>query len=248
MGKLLLILLVMLAGFLALAIWLYNTFGIWGFVGALALFAFLMYSLKFAIIWGIKRVFMAPFKAKGAVLSNAELVVHSVTIAKAPPRASYDQLEEEDDFEDDEEDEDTEEGETRGLVTHNRNGDDFDDEQSDEDEETYDDEVPQDWYFVDATITPRPPEGAFRLWEPAELVLVNPADQGDDIACDDVGHVVEIEVWQDGHWRPDEGFKYEGQQRLKMRVGMEPGTRRARFKYYFEIFGDTVEFPAAIDV
>jgi hypothetical protein len=245
MGKLLLILLLMLAGFLALAIWLYNTFGIWGFVGALALFAVMVYALKFLVVWGFKRIFLAPFKAKGAVLNNAELVIHSIAVAQAPPRSAYEDDEVDEGFEDEEEDE---EGEVRSITLSNTNGDDFDEEQADEDEADYDDEVPQDWYFVDVTITPRPPEGAFRLWEPGELVLVNPEDQGDDINSDDLGHVADIEVWQDGKWKPDEGFKYEGQQRLKMRIGLEPGTRRARFKYYFEIFGDTVEFPAPIDV
>jgi hypothetical protein len=242
MGKLLLILLVLLAGFMALAIWLYNTFGVWGFLGALAVFVVFVYALKFFLVWGFKRLFMAPFKAKGAVLTGAQLVIHSVTTAEPPSRSSRDDLEDEENFEDDEEDTDDANGDAHSLARQ--------DDEADEGDDDFegDEEGPQDWYFVDATITPRPPQGAFRLWEPGELVLVNPQDTGEDIAAEDLGHVADIEVWQDGRWQPDEGYKYEGQQRLRMRVGLQPGTKTARFKYYFEVFGDTVEFPAPIDV
>ncbi len=261
MAKLLILLLLMLAGFLALGIWLYNTFGLWGFVGALAVFAVGCYSLKFLFFWGMQRLFLLPFKAKGKVMKDAALEVHGVTAAEAPAVESYKQIESQRERE---EEEDGEEEEPDGAPSGVENGNPYrakgapttaiedEDEYGDADE-SYDDsddeeDAPQDWYIVEATITPRPPEGAFRMWEPGELVLVAPHVKRNDLEGEDVGSVADLEIWTDGQWHNDEGYKYEGPQRLKMRVGVRRGTRKARFKYYFEVFGDEITFPAPIDV
>lgn len=250
MGKLLLLLVLILAAFMALAVWLYNTLGVWGFVGAVAAFAVFVYSLKFLLVWGIQKAFLLPFKAKGAIMKDAQIEVHSITLTDAPPAESYDEDDEVDEEEDqwpEERDATDDKDDARGLARRMAEQEDAEDSW-DEDDGEPSEEVPQDWYLVDATITPRPPQGGFRLWEPGELVLVPPDAKGGDLAGDGVGSVADIEIFSEGRWQADESYKYEGPLRLKMRVGVNRGTRRARFKYYFEVFGEALEFPAPLDV
>lgn len=108
---------------------------------------------------------------------------------------------------------------------------------------------PREYYYVDVTIAPGPSKGGFTYWEPGELVLVRPGAKSiPDDDADEVGILHGLQVWQDGAFVEDEGYKYEGMQRLKLHVGVEPGTREARFRYYFEIFGDVVFPPSTPSV
>lgn len=110
-----------------------------------------------------------------------------------------------------------------------------------EDEET---ELPakaRSWYWIDATITPKLTGGPFHLWEAGELLLVpektRPGMPRDDA---DEWNLYTLRIWdpEKNEWGKDEGYKYPGAQRLKLRVGLPPNVRRARFRYYFEVFGD----------
>jgi len=99
-------------------------------------------------------------------------------------------------------------------------------------------------YDVDLTITPRQRSGSFQHWEPGELVLV-PANAWCDLMSDgpEGAKVLGVEVFGEGRFGPDEGMKYFGPQRLRLRVGVLPGGERSlAFRYYFEKFG-TLSLP-----
>jgi hypothetical protein len=94
-------------------------------------------------------------------------------------------------------------------------------------------------YRLDVTISPTNEGGAFNLWEPGELRLVLPESKIDlDSSSEDEGcEIQSIEVEQEDRFRPDEGLKYSGPQRLKLCVAVVPGRRELKFRYYFEEFG-----------
>lgn len=124
-------------------------------------------------------------------------------------------------------------------------------EEGDEDDED-DEEEPEgarDYFYVDVTVAPRPAEGPFSHWEPGELVLVRPGAKAipDDEDDGEVGSVGEVLVWDGESFAEDDPGKYQGEQRLRLHVAVVPGTRRAQFRYYFEIFGD-VELPATTSI
>jgi hypothetical protein len=112
---------------------------------------------------------------------------------------------------------------------------------SDDDDE--DSQLPaklKSWYWIDATITPKPTGGPFRLWEAGEIQVVpektRPGMPKDD--ADEWG-IHSLRIWdaEQDRWQKDEAYKYPGPQRLKMQVGVPPSVRRAKLRYYFEIFG-----------
>jgi hypothetical protein len=112
------------------------------------------------------------------------------------------------------------------------------------DPEDSDDEPERAYYLVDVTIAPggtAPADGkGFTFWEPGEIVFVDatkppaPDPENDE----DVGEIERLEVWSENAFREDEDYKYEGPQRLRLHVGVDPSVRRVRFKYYFEHFGE----------
>jgi hypothetical protein len=211
-----LVLLVVLA-VVATALW-----GVWGLLGFIGFF-----FLGVIVLWKVggkllKKAFTAPFAAKGAVLKDASVTVHSVTPAAAPLPAPPDEEDEEADGQD--EDADTPEyAPERDLV----------------------------WYHVDLTITPQGQSAPFSHWEPGELVLVSPSAKpgaehlmDDDADDDEIGEIEDLRIWDGEEWREDEDGKYAGSQRLRLHVGVGPEVREFRLRYYFEIIGD-VRVPAA---
>jgi hypothetical protein len=101
-------------------------------------------------------------------------------------------------------------------------------------------EEPREYYRVDVTITPRPALGRFKHWEPGELLVVPygaKVTANDDTT--DASGPETLEVFENGRFGPDEGYKYFGPQRLRMLVSVPPGApRRLKFRYYLEAFGD----------
>ena len=96
------------------------------------------------------------------------------------------------------------------------------------------------YYQLDVTIFPRDTAGPFRGWEPGELSLVSyeaPADvaEQDD---KDVCVIKQIEIEDEGEFKKDEGYKYEGPRRLKLLIGMIEDVRKLKFQYYFSQFGE----------
>ena len=94
-------------------------------------------------------------------------------------------------------------------------------------------------YALDATITPVAGGGSFTHWEPCSLRLA-PFDSKFDIdkSDDDECEIESAEVEQDGQFHRDEGMKYPGPQRVKLRVAVKDGTALLKFRYYFEEFGE----------
>jgi len=94
---------------------------------------------------------------------------------------------------------------------------------------------------------PQPAKGSFTHWEPGELRLVRPEATAKDIEKDtdddNLCVVHNLEVFQDGKFQRDDGLKFAGPIRLRLHVGLKPEIKRAKFRYYFEHFGD-VAFPA----
>src|SRR4051812_30111151 len=78
---------------------------------------------------------------------------------------------------------------------------------------------PLDYYLVDVTIRPRLPTGRFKHWEPGELMLVS-RDAKADLDGDVDSSTGGVEVFQDGNFGPDEGYKYFGEQRLRASFGI----------------------------
>jgi hypothetical protein len=121
----------------------------------------------------------------------------------------------------------------------------------DEDDEGDEDESEQpaealDWFQIEATITPAATAGAtpFQHWEIGELLLTVPGapeepDEEPEYSLDD------LHIFMEGEFKPDEGYKMPGEQRLRFRVGVPPGTERLIFRYYFELFGE-VRFPRRV--
>ena len=113
-----------------------------------------------------------------------------------------------------------------------------------EDEE--DESAPKDlrWLVVDVTIMPKPRTQGFTMWEPGELCLA-PASMKvkslDDI--DRCFQVHELKIVEDGKEIEDEGMKYGGPQRIKLRVGVPKHESALQFVYYTEAFG-RIEVPA----
>lgn len=218
MSKLLLALVVFVAIIATLSVLAFQYLGAVGLLLVLAGFIVLFFLIKAALGKLLERLFLTPFKAKGAVLRGAITRVHAVPPAEPPALTRPEDIS----------DEEWEEMQNEHQEAWN--------------------EYPCAYYHIDVTITPAPVSGTpFSLWEPGELVLVHPEAKADLTASDDeddgeIGTIEEVEVWQEGNWTTDEGAKYPGEQRLRLLTAVKPGVTQARFRYYFEVFGD-VEFP-----
>jgi hypothetical protein len=87
------------------------------------------------------------------------------------------------------------------------------------------------------TVKPKPPSGRFTHWEPGELRLVRPEAKADDTR-DDACEIQAVEIFQEGSFCKDEGWKFEGPQRLRLLFRVLPEMKKLKFKYYFEDFGE----------
>ena len=164
----------------------------------------------------LKKLFLAPFRAKGAVLKGATATIHGIAATEALPKKSATEESDADDSPDEESDESDAAGGKPGE--------------------------PRLHYLLEVTITPGQTDGPFGLWEPGEIMLVRPesvlrpeSDEADD--SDDSCEVGSIQYQEDGAWKNDEGMKFPGPQRLKMQLAVQPGASQLKFRYYFEEFG-----------
>ena len=164
----------------------------------------------------LKKLFLAPFRAKGAVLRGATATIHGVSATEAPAKKS---------------------------LTAESDVDESSGQDSDENESAAGKpKEPRLHYLLEVTITPGQTDGPFGLWEPGEIMLVRPesvlrpeSDEADD--SDDSCEVGSIQYQEDGEWKDDDGLKFGGPQRLKMQLAAQPGARQLKFRYYFEEFG-----------
>jgi hypothetical protein len=102
-----------------------------------------------------------------------------------------------------------------------------------------DDDGPRDYYELDVTIRPGQQTGtAFKLWQPGELALVDAeADWDED---DDCCRIERVEVEYAGSFGPEDEMRYSGPVRLRLLLGVRPGTGRLAFRYYTEKFGEVI--------
>lgn len=107
----------------------------------------------------------------------------------------------------------------------------------DEDEEA----AKRRYYSVDVTITPARPLVAGvdpakpSRWNPLALDIKDPDSHADD-SRDEPCKLLSVEVWKGGQFLTDEAMldqeaEVEGAQRVRLRVGVLPGTRRFVFVY-----------------
>ena len=152
----------------------------------------------------LKNLFLAPFKAKGAVLRGAQAQVHSVVKVEAP---------------------------VKNLITA-----------SDDEEEPSPagpDRGTWNYYQIDVTIHPQNQNGAFSHWEPGELrfmpldARIDPENENQEEICE----LAKVEIFEEGTFKPDEGYKFPGPQRLRLLTAVHPAHQRVKFAYYFETFG-----------
>jgi hypothetical protein len=112
----------------------------------------------------------------------------------------------------------------------------------DRDAEQEEPAVARRYFTLEVTILPKDAAGKFSHWEPGELRLTRPehhVSTGDEPSTeDDSCEVSELQYEEDGVFKADEGFKFEGPKRLKMTLGVREGVGRLKFGYYFEEFGE----------
>lgn len=163
--------------------------------------------------WLLYRLFLLPFKAKGAVLHRAAVTVHALDSAARPAPAETARL---------------------GYQPYEGGA-----EPDAADDQPTEQPVTRNYYRLVVTVTPRPKGGGFQHWEPGELRLVLPQTRpmrDDDDACT----IEDLAIEEGGAFRPDEGFKLHGEQKLRLLLGVRPGVGRLVFQYYFETFGEVV--------
>src|SRR5262245_7173267 len=160
--------------------------------------------------WLLGRLFLMPFRAKGAVLHKASVAVHAIEPTVAPPPQTV-----------------------REALSYEHDDDDADAPDHEPAKVT----LPRNWYRLEVTVTPRPKVGGFQHWEPGELRLIRPQTRVMDETEDDACTIEDIEIEENGTYQKDKGFKVQGEQRLRLLLGIQPGIDRLVFHYYFEKFG-----------
>lgn len=106
------------------------------------------------------------------------------------------------------------------------------------------------WYYLDVTIQPDATQvddsAAFSLWEPGDLMLVEPGSTATDFGTndDELCWIHDYRLYEGDRLVEDQAGKLAGTQRLQFHVGIQPTIRELTFRYYFEQFG-RVEIPGA---
>lgn len=185
-------------------------------------------ALAFAIFFLGGKLFMrlllTPFMMKSDVMKGCVVEVHSLARAGVPePRrrgahggdACCD-----------------EEGD------HDEHGDHDPGEDDEDDEDERKELAAKTWYALEATFKPAERGGkGFRHWEPGEMQVVRPdADVRPSSRSsdeDDVGTIHRIHYLEEGEWKEDEGMKLGGPVRLRLELGVNPGTTKVALRYYF---------------
>jgi hypothetical protein len=206
--------------YVGFCIWLVARWHWLGLLAVLGMAAVMWFSALYIAPRALHRTILIPFEAKACVLEGAEITVHSFSPA-APP---------------------AEDGEEVHLLTDG--GEDASTATPMAQTESL------DWYLLDCTITPKEPEGPFQLWEPGELYPVR-ADAPAGWEFDEaylLGKMGEVAVLQGEEWQPEDGRRFGGTQRLRLRIGIPPGTYRFCLRYYSAILGPVlVDRPQTLD-
>ncbi len=111
----------------------------------------------------------------------------------------------------------------------------------DDGEEAYEDDAAlRVYYRLDITIAPTATSTSMTYWEPGELILIpDTVKPNAEIwaELEEAGYVETVEVFDGEQFVPDEDYKYEGTQRLRLLMSVQADCRRARLQYYFEDIG-----------
>ncbi len=185
-------------------------FGVWGAVIMALLLAGLFYAGYLAAGRSVKRLLMAPFLARGAVLRNAKAQVHHVREARRQNVADLHRRKLADDPDADDEDNPPE------LPRNLR------------------------YFNVDVTIRPTSPARSFARWDPNELLLVPFRSARDSDSEDPAGYVEHWEIFFESRFiEPGEAEKtLEDRQRVKLLFAVPEQLRRVKFEYFGHCFGD----------
>ena len=175
------------------------------------------------------KAMLKAFDVKSQVLRDAAVTVNHVEAVLAPAK---------DDSDDQTDDEDE--------------PDDEDEDEEDEAEEEPAAKLPQAYYRIDVTITPRPAGAgqAMTHWDVDDLRVIEhdaPRPTLDLMAGDSnkfsEGYDLEkVQILEDGQYVDDEQGKHEGSKQIRATVGVPMHVRRLKFQYYTEQFG-SIDLP-----
>ena len=201
-----------------LVLGLFRFLGPWGvaiLVGSIVTIFFLVRAFSDKIFEGVVEL---AARSLGKPLKDATVTVRSVTPAPEPDPSVF------------------------------RTGDDEDDDAFEADLEASG--MPDgdyEWYKIDAEIVPNPDaEGNPALWNPDGLGIRKDDGRSRSALDFDVDCLVaQCEVWRDGEFVvTDEHGSVLGPARIRLYVGVAPGTRNVRFWFMGELFGH-VQLPTA---
>jgi hypothetical protein len=239
------VLAVLLATFLAVVLLAILYLPWWAWLVIAALVVLLPLTVRLVVRWkvrsflkeleaetppGVPPFFAAAFKMKGSVLRKARVVVHSVQPAEAPPPLPPEPAAAQEGHADlpllDRPALPAPGPDASGACEGGRPG------------QAGPGAAPRDYYLLDVTIRPTRWGVGFKRWQPGELALAAPESGWLD--ADDACEVVSVQVEEGGAWGAESDLRYAGPQRLRLLIGVRPGTERLAFRYYTERFGEVV--------
>jgi hypothetical protein len=200
---------------ISLVVSLFKLLGPWGFLAVVVVAAVVLWRIYSSGDGLLESLIQHHARGIGKVLKGATVTTHSVTPAPEPDPSVW------------------------------RTGDDEDDDEFEEAlEESGMPKGEYDWYQIEATIEPQPDaQGKPASWEPTMVHVEKSGKplQALEFSLDCL--IAQVELWRDGHYVTIESGSVKGTGRVKLYVGVTPGTKDVRFNYLGESFGE-VRLPA----
>jgi hypothetical protein len=197
---------------LAVVFSLFKLLGLWGSLALVGVIVAAFLALRTFGDRIMEGLVAHHIQALGKPLADATLAIRSITAAPEPDPSVF------------------------------RTGDDEEDDAFEADLEASGmPEGEYEWYKIDAEISPKPdPEGNPVGWDPGMIQIRK--DDGQrrraleiDIDC----LIAQTELWQDGEFVAREYDHATGSARIRLYVGVTPGTRDIEFFYMGEPLGHT---------
>jgi len=173
---------------------------------------------------GILALYMRKVAGElGKALAGAEVEVHSLEAVAAPTADDLKAMLQDED-----------EGD----------GDEYEDDAPEPDAAPDEDPSAWRWYELDVSITPRPPasEDENSGWSVGGLMLAVPDTKWGEF--DGQCLVAQVERMEDGRFTPAMNWQAYGPERVRLLVGVRPGTSQVALQYMTEQLGDVLELPA----
>jgi hypothetical protein len=189
---------------------LFHVLGPWGSLALLAAIAVVCVGLYANGDRLLEWFIHRQARAVGKVMKDAAVTIHSITPAEKPDPSVW------------------------------RTGDDEEDDEFEAQLEASGmPEGDYDWFRIDATIEPRSDAtGGPVAWEPTMVHLTK--DDGASrhaLEVDTDCLIAQVERWADGAFVAFEQGTLDGPARIRLYVGVVPGTQDVRFSYLGELFG-----------